>query len=111
MFFVLFLLVLAINKGEYFKKLFSISIIKKTIIFCVAFLIAGNGFMVVLDIFSGRVKGFDKQLTERAKIITTTHSTANLELLTNIPKSLFVVDIQQDTSHWINKAYLLGIEN
>jgi hypothetical protein len=66
--------------------------------------------MVVLDIFSGRIKSYDKQLTERAALITKTKSTAHLPLLTNVPKSLFVVDIQQDTTHWINQSYLLGVE-
>lgn len=110
LFFILFLLVLATNKGDYFMKLIPYSFHKKGLFFCVVFLIAGNGFMVVLDIFSGRVSSYDKQLTERAKIITKTYSTAKLPLLTNVPKSLFVVDVQQDTSHWINKAYLLGVE-
>lgn len=110
LFFILFLLVLAINKGEYFMKLIPFSFHKKGLFFCVVFLIAGNGFMVVLDIFSGRVNSYDKQLTERANIIAKTHSTAKLPLLANVPKSLFVVDVQQDTSHWINQAYLLGLE-
>lgn len=110
LFFVLFIFVLAINKGEYFDQLFPLSFFKKALFFCVVFLIAGNGFMVVLDIFSGRVSSYDKQLTERANIITKTHSTSDLPILTNIPKSLFVVDVQQDTSHWINQAYLLGLE-
>lgn len=111
LFFILFLLVLVINKGEYFMKLIPFSFYKKGLFFGVVFLIAGNGFMVVLDIFSGRIKSYDKQLTERAALITKTKSTAHLPLLTNVPKSLFVVDIQQDTSHWINKAYLLGVED
>ena len=110
LFFILFLLVLATNKGDFFMKLIPYSFHKKGLFFCVVFLVAGNGFMVVLDIFSGRVSGYDKQLTERAKIITKTHSTSELPILTNIPKSLFVVDVQQDTSHWINQAYLLGLE-
>lgn len=110
LFFVLFIFVLVINKGKYFDQLFPLSFFKKGLFFCIVFLIAGNGFMVVLDIFSGRVSSYDKQLTERAKIITKTHSTSELPILTNIPKSLFVVDVQQDTSHWINKAYLLGLE-
>lgn len=110
LFFVLFLLVLAINKGGYLKQLIPFSFYKKGTFFVVIFLIVGNGFMVVLDIFSGRVSSYDKQLTERAKIIAKTHSTAKLPLLTNVPKSLFVVDVQQDTSHWINKAYLMEIE-
>ena len=110
LFFILFLLVLAINKGEYFMKLIPFSFYKKGLFFGVVFLIAGNGFMVVLDIFSGRVKSYDKQLTERAALITKTKSTTHLPLLTNVPKSLFVVDIQQDTTHWINQSYLLGIE-
>lgn len=110
LFFVLFIFVLAINKGEYLKQLIPFSFYKKGLFFVVVFLISGNGFMVVLDIFSGRVSSYDKQLTERAKIITKTYSTAKLPLLTNVPKSLFVVDVQQDTSHWINKAYLLGVE-
>ncbi|MBI2279852.1 MAG: hypothetical protein HYU68_04070 [Bacteroidetes bacterium] len=107
---MLCIFVLAINKGEYFDQLFPLSFFKKALFFCVVFLIAGNGFMVVLDIFSGRVSSYDKQLTERANIITKTHSTSDLPILTNIPKSLFVVDVQQDTSHWINQAYLLGLE-
>ncbi len=111
LFFVLFLLALAISKGEYLKQLIPFSFYKKGLFFVVIFLIAGNGFMVVLDIFSGRVSSYDKQLTERAKIITATHSIAKLPLLTNVPKSLFVVDVQQDTTHWINKAYLLGVED
>lgn len=111
LFFVLFMFVLAINKGKYFDQLFPLSFFKKGLFFCVVFLIAGNGFMVVLDIFSGRVSSYDKQLTERAALITKTKSTAHLPLLTNIPKSLFVVDIQQDTTHWINQSYLLGVEN
>lgn len=110
LFFVLFIFVLAINKGKYFMKLIPFSFYKKGLFFCIVFLVAGNGFMVVLDIFSGRVKNYDKQLTERAVLITKTKSTAHLPLLTNVPKSLFVVDVQQDTSHWINKAYLLGLE-
>lgn len=110
LFFVLFLLVLAINKGEYFTRLFFISGIKKAIIFCTVFLIAGNGFMVVSDIFSGRVSSYNKQLTERAALVSRAKSTAKLPLLTNVPKSLFVVDIQQDTSYWINQAYLLGVK-
>lgn len=111
LFFVLFLLALAINKGGYLKQLIRFSFYKKGLFFVVIFLIAGNGFMVVLDIFSGRVSSYDKQLTERAKIIAKTHSAAKLPLLTNVPKSLFVVDVQQDTSHWINQSYLLGVED
>lgn len=110
LFFVLFLLVLAINQGNYFKQLISFSFIQKVTAFCIVFLLAGNGFMVILDVFSGRVKNYDKQLTKRTELITKTNSTANIPFLVNAPKSLFVVDIQQDTTHWINQSYLLGIK-
>lgn len=111
LFFVLFLLVLAINQGAYFTKHIPFNFIKKMGFFCLVFLLAGNGGMVVSDILSGSVKNYDKQLTERAELILQTHSTAKLPLLVNTPKSLFVVDIQQDTSHWINKAYLLEVKS
>lgn len=110
LFFVLFLLILSVNQGAYFVKHIPFNFIKKLGFFCLVFLLAGNGSMVVSDILSGRIKNYDKQLTERAELILQTHSTAKLPLLINAPKSLFVVDIQQDTSHWINQSYLLDIK-
>lgn len=109
-FFVLFLLVLAINQGTYFTKHLSFNPTKRIAFFCLVILLAGNGGMVISDILSGSVKNFDKQLTERAELIQQTQSTANLPLLVNSPKSLFVVDIQADTTHWINHSYLLKVK-
>ncbi|MGE3652696.1 MAG: DUF6056 family protein [Flavobacteriales bacterium] len=110
LFFVLFLLTLTINQGAYFAKYVQFNFAKKLGVFCLVFLLAGNGGMVVSDIFSGSIKNYDKQLSERAELIQQTQSTAELPLLVNAPKSLFVVDIQQDTTHWINQAYLLEIK-
>jgi len=110
LFFVLFLLVLSINQGAYFTKHISFNPTKRIAFFCLVFLLVGNGGMVVSDILSGSVKNYDKQLTERAELIQQTQSTANLPLLVNAPKSLFVVDIQADTTHWINQSYLLEVK-
>ncbi len=109
LFFVLFMLGLAINQGKFFTKKLVFSLSKKAFFFVLVFFFVGNGWMVVSDIVTGKVKNYDIQLTERANQISSTHSIAKLPLLKNAPESLFVVDIQKDTAHWINQSYLLGI--
>lgn len=107
LFFVLMAVYFGIRFGAYFQKHITFSFTKRVTIFCLVSVMVGNGAMVFKDIISGKVASYNQQLNERAMQIHQTKSAANLPKLINAPKSLFVVDVHADSTHWINQGYLL----
>lgn len=110
LFLVLLAVFFGIRYGAYFQQQLTFSFTKRVVIFCLVTAMVGNGATVFNDIFSGKIADYDKQLKERVVLVQTTKSVANLPVLTKVPESLFVVDVQPDSTHWINKSYLLGLK-
>jgi hypothetical protein len=74
-----------------------------------AFFITGNSRTSWSDLFSGRAKQFDAELTAREEKLIQCKAegllTCKISALSVRPKSIFVLDIQQDSTHFINVDY------
>ncbi len=77
----------------------------------VSFIISGNGYHAVVDIFSGDAQRYDAQLNERFEKLMNAKRQKNktilIPTLKNKSKSLFVLDISKDPKYWTNQSYNL----
>jgi len=76
----------------------------------------GNGLNVLVDLISGQAQQYDRELSYRYRTLEeakrTQASTVILSPLNVQPKTLFVLDIVENSDHWINTSYakFFGIE-
>ncbi|MFP5470492.1 MAG: DUF6056 family protein [Bacteroidia bacterium] len=80
-------------------------------VFFISLFFTSNGYDVINDIAYKKLHSYDKQMSKRYSIIHQhkKDSTVKLEFapIENPPKTIFVLDIQQDSTHWINEGYRL----
>jgi MFS family permease len=109
LFYVLLITLLALKLGKQLKERLPRKPQNMIIYFVLFFFIFGNGRTVALDIFSGRAVEYDAQLTKRSITLNEKKST-KINKLTIKPKSLFVIDVENDSTHWVNQAYVLDLD-
>ena len=70
-----------------------------------------NSYGLLTDIAYGKLKSYHTQMTERYSIIKQHQQNPNIPLeFTAIeypPKTIFVLDIDTDSTHWLNEGYRL----
>ena len=109
LFYILFLTIFALKIGHELKERLPRKPQKMIIYFVLFFFIFGNGRTIALDLISGRAQEYDTQLTKRTNTLKVKKS-AKINKLTANPKSLFVIDVEDDSTHWVNQAYVLGLD-
>jgi hypothetical protein len=66
----------------------------------------GNGFTSTGDLISGRASGFDKEVEVQNSMLLDCKQqgivSCRIPFIKTKPESIFVLDIQPDSSHWIN---------
>ena len=112
-----FLLMWFINLSiwfNYYKKLDKIILSKKiinvlSILFLVGIMFMGNGYNALSDIFYGKAQLFNNQLNKRNEILFNAMKNPPpkiiLSPITAKPKTLFVLEISEDSKFWTNQAY------
>ncbi|HTA28786.1 MAG TPA: hypothetical protein VK809_13425 [Bacteroidia bacterium] len=72
-------------------------------------LFSGNSGTILMDLASGKIRGFDKEMTNRYNLIDAAKKQRKTEIimqpLQNRPASLFILDIQPGCDHWINQQF------
>ncbi len=70
-----------------------------------------NGYKLLTDIANNKLQHYDLQMRERYAIIKSHQQDSLIPLefnaISNPPQTLFVLDIQEDSTHWINESYRL----
>jgi hypothetical protein len=70
-----------------------------------------NGYKLLTDIANNKLQQYDLQMRERYTIIKSHQQDSLIPLefnaISNSPQTLFVIDIQEDSTHWINESYRL----
>lgn len=110
LFYILFITLFALKIGNKLKERLPRKPQKMIVYFILFFFIFGNGRTVVLDLISGRAEEYDEQLQQRYITLKENHS-AKMHKLNVRPKSIFVIDVETDSTHWVNQAYLLENNN
>jgi hypothetical protein len=110
LFYILFITLFALKIGNELKERLPRKSKKMIVYFILFFFIFGNGRTVVLDLISGRAQEYDKQLQQRYITLKENHS-GTINKLNVRPKSIFVIDVETDSTHWVNQAYLLKNNN
>jgi hypothetical protein len=110
LFYILFITLFALKIGNELKERLPRKPQKTVLYFVLFFFIFGNGRTVLLDLISGRVQEYDEQLQKRYTTLKENHS-AKIHKLNVRPKSIFVIDVETDSIHWVNQAYLLENNN
>lgn len=82
----------------------------------VLFATTRNGYVTFTDIFYGTAKNFSLQMQLREKILEDASAKKEdvvLAPITSKPKSLFTLDLQPDSAHWINycQAKYFGVKS
>lgn len=82
-----------------------------SIIFFLSLFFTSNGYDIINDILDKKLNQFDNQMNQRYELIEKHKKNNSLELqfqpIKNPPKTLFVLDIQKDSTDWINEGYRL----
>jgi hypothetical protein len=70
-----------------------------------------NGYKLLTDIANNKLQQYDLQMRERYKIIKEHQQNPSIKLefnpIEDAPATLFVLDIDADSTHWINESYRL----
>lgn len=69
--------------------------------------LTGNSYSVSSDLLSGRAKDFDRQMLGRYEALKSVQDTIYMAPVADPPKSIFVMDISETPSDWVNQGYLL----
>jgi hypothetical protein len=69
-----------------------------------------NGYDLLTDIFYGRAKAFDKQMTARYAQLKLSADTVYFHPIQDPPQSLFLYDVKEDPTNWLNQSYNLYFE-
>jgi hypothetical protein len=89
------------------------SVLKNALVFVffINLFFTSNGYEIINDIGYNKLQNFDKQMNERYSIIHQhkKDSTVKIEFtpIENPPKTIFVLDVQKDSTDWINEGYRL----
>ena len=80
-----------------------------TLLLFATLLLSGNSGTAIMELASGKITGFDKEMNNRVNILSAAKNKGITDVtippLQNKPQSLFVLDIQPDCNHWINQQY------
>jgi hypothetical protein len=76
----------------------------------VAICFGKNGYDVLTDIFYGKAKAFDEQMTARNAQLKLPGDTVYFRPIQDPPKSLFLYDVKEDPANWLNQSYNLYFE-
>lgn len=76
-------------------------------IIILSLLVTKNGCYAWGDLYRGRAKQFDLQMTTRYKSLNIELDTIRLDAIKNPPYMLFVLDITNNPDHWQNHCYNL----
>jgi len=109
LFFVLLLMLTGLKIGVELKDRLPRKPEKMVVYFVLFFFIFGNGRTAMLDLYLGKAQEYNNQLSKRSQIVKNTRS-SKLTKLSVQPKSLFVLDVSEDSTHWVNQAYLLDLK-
>ncbi|MCB9360388.1 MAG: hypothetical protein H6587_07385 [Flavobacteriales bacterium] len=110
LFYILFITLFALKIGNKLKERLPRKPQKMIVYFTLFFFIFGNGRTVVLGLISGKIQEYDKQLQQRYIALKENRS-GKINQLTVHPKSIYVIDVETDSTHWVNQAYLLENNN
>ncbi len=73
--------------------------------------LTNNGQRVAEDLITGKARTFDEELTQRYELLEKCRDkdqeACSLPPLSVRPESLFILDIKEDPSHWVNRGYSL----
>ena len=79
------------------------------IIFVLAILFTGNALTTWSDLLSGRAKEYDRQMSVREQSLKQCSASGKMNcsvpLLSVNPQSIFVLDLQKDSTDWFNDNY------
>jgi hypothetical protein len=94
--------------GYYSKRLFRNSM---AIIMLLTFFLTGSGLTSWQDFLTGKARQYDKELATRAMILSKCKQSnavdCSIPALTVRPKSIFVLDIMNSPTHFINVDYAI----
>jgi hypothetical protein len=76
----------------------------------VAICFSKNGYDLLTDIFYGKAKAFDEQMTARNAQLKLPGDTVYFHPIQDPPKSLFLYDVKEDPANWLNQSYNLYFE-
>jgi hypothetical protein len=80
------------------------------VIAVVAMFFSKNGYDLLTDIFYGRARAFDEQMTARNVQLKLLGDTVYFHPILDPPKSLFLYDVKEDPANWLNQSYNLYFE-
>lgn len=80
------------------------------VITVVAFSFSKNGYDLLTDIFYGKARSYDAQMTARYTQLQAPADTIYFTPIQDPPKNLFLYDIQEDPANWLNQSYNLYFE-
>jgi hypothetical protein len=70
-----------------------------------------NGYKLLTDIANNKLQQYDSQMRERYEIIKQHQQNPSIKLefnpIEDAPATLFVLDIDADSTHWTNEGYRL----
>jgi hypothetical protein len=69
-----------------------------------------NGYDLLTDIFYGKAKAFDAQMTARYVQLKLPADTIYFLPIQDPPRSLFLYDVKEDPTDWLNQSYNLYFE-
>ncbi|NQY09876.1 MAG: hypothetical protein HRT71_10240 [Flavobacteriales bacterium] len=81
------------------------------ILIWVSLVFTKNGYHVIADLASDSAVKFNQQMEERYTTFTNSGDTVYFDLISNPPKTLFVLDITDDPNHWLNEGYSIFLED
>jgi hypothetical protein len=76
----------------------------------VALFFSKNGYDVLTDLFYGKARAFDKQMTARYAQLKSPADTIYFNPIQDPPKSLFLYDVKDDPADWLNRSYTMYFE-
>jgi len=116
-FFIIIWFMFILNVAQQFKLAERIQLINGKIsnllifLFAGCLLLSGNSGKAIMEFSKGDITGFGNDMKERFMIIQTAKEKGlrevSIPLLHHKPSSLFVLDIQTDCNHWINRDYAI----
>jgi hypothetical protein len=69
-----------------------------------------NGYDLLTDIFYKKANRYEQQMQERVELMNSANDTIYFSPMMDPPRTLFLYDITEDPSHWLNKSYTLYFE-
>ncbi len=116
LFIILWFINLTVCFNAYKEKLKGIKPLQKqfhtgliiTIIIALAF--SKNGYDVITDIFYGKARAYEEQMSDRYHLLQSGADTIYFDPVVDPPKTLFLYEVSGDPANWINRCYNLYFE-